>query len=74
MSILLSVVNYKDIELYFFIKPIFLKYKRCSYPNPLIDKEKAIISDGLSNVAPLFNERCNYNAMIEYVTIRKLKG
>jgi len=25
-------------------------------------------------VAPLFNERCNYNAMIEYVTIKKLKG
>jgi hypothetical protein len=24
--------------------------------------------------APLFVERCNYNAMIEYVTIRKLKG
>jgi len=25
-------------------------------------------------LAPLFDERCNYNAMIEYVTIRKLKG
>jgi hypothetical protein len=37
-------------------------------------KEKAIISDGLSIVAPLFLERCSYNAMIEYVTIRKLKG
>jgi hypothetical protein len=24
--------------------------------------------------APFFNERCNYNKMIEYVTIRKLKG
>jgi hypothetical protein len=24
-------------------------------------------------VAPLTDERCNYNAMIEYVTIRKLK-
>jgi hypothetical protein len=52
---------------------VFLKYKRCNYPNSLIDKEKAIISDGLSNVAPLTDERCNYNAMIEYVTIRKLK-
>jgi len=51
------------------------KYKkRCNYPNSLMDKEKAIISDGLSSVAPLFNERCSYNAMIEYVTIRKLKG
>jgi hypothetical protein len=27
----------------------------------------------LSNLAPLTVERCNYNAMIEYVTIRKLK-
>jgi hypothetical protein len=36
-----------------------------------IDKEKAIISDGLSSVSPLFKERCCYNAMIEYVTIRK---
>jgi hypothetical protein len=43
-------------------------------PNSLIDKEKAIISDGLSSVAPLTDERCNYNAMIEYVTIKKLKG
>jgi hypothetical protein len=42
-------------------------------PNSLTDKEKAIISDGLSSFAPLFYERCNYNAMIEYVTIRKLK-
>jgi len=24
--------------------------------------------------APLKDERCNYNAMIEYLTIRKLKG
>jgi len=37
-------------------------------------KEKAIIVDGLSNSAPLNDERCNYNAMIEYVTIKKLKG
>ena len=37
-------------------------------------QEKEIISDGLSSVAPLFLERCNYNAMFEYVTIRKLKG
>jgi hypothetical protein len=50
------------------------KTKRCNYPNSLTDKEKAIISDGLSSVAPLFDERCSYNAMIEYVTIRKLKG
>jgi hypothetical protein len=42
--------------------------------NSLKDKEKAIIADGLSSVAPLFDERCSYNAMIEFVTIWKLKG
>jgi hypothetical protein len=48
------------------------KYKkRCNYPNSLIDKEKAIISDGLSSVAPLTDERCNYNAMIQFVTLKK---
>ena len=40
----------------------------------MMDKEKAIISDGLSSLAPLFDERCSYNAMIEFVTIKKLKG
>ena len=34
-------------------------------PNSLTDKEKAIISDGLSSFAPLTDERCNYNAIIE---------
>jgi hypothetical protein len=48
--------------------------KRCNYPNSLKDEEKAIISDGLSSVAPLIDERCNYNTMIEFVTIRKLKS
>ena len=45
-------------------------------PNSLTDKEKAIrqLTDGLSSVAPLFYERCSYNAIIEYFTIRKLKG
>jgi hypothetical protein len=61
---------------YFLI--VFQKYKktkkRCNYSNSLIDKEKAIISDGFFFVAPLTDERCNYNPMIEYVNIRKLKG
>jgi hypothetical protein len=48
--------------------------KRCNYPNSLTDKEKAIISDGLSSFAPLTDERCNYNAIIEFFTIKKLKG
>ena len=42
--------------------------------NSIIGKEKAIISDGLSIMAPLTDERCNYNAMIEFITIKKLKG
>jgi hypothetical protein len=46
----------------------------CNYPNSLIDKEKAIIADGLCSMASLFNKRCSYNAMIEYVKIWKLKG
>jgi hypothetical protein len=37
-------------------------------------KEKAIISDGFLLFAPLIDRSCNYNAMIEYVTIKKLKG
>jgi hypothetical protein len=36
-------------------------------------KEKEIKNDLLSYWAPLIDERCNYNAMIEYVTIIKLK-
>jgi hypothetical protein len=51
----------------------FYEWERFNYSNSLIDKEKAIISDGLSSVAPLTDERCNNNAMIEFVTIRKLK-
>ena len=30
--------------------------------------------DLFSQLAPLTDERCNYDTMIEYVTIRKLKG
>jgi hypothetical protein len=36
--------------------------------------KKEVIYDLLSCVAPLTDERCNYNSMIEYITIRKLKG
>jgi hypothetical protein len=51
------------------------KYKkRCNYPNSLIDNKKGDISVALCTLAPLKDERCNYNAMIEYVTIRELKG
>jgi hypothetical protein len=50
------------------------KTKRCNYPNSLTDNKKGDISVALCTLAPLFNERCSYNAMIEYVTIRKLKG
>jgi hypothetical protein len=37
----------------------------------LIGKEKAIISDGLSSVAPPIGESYNFNAMIAYSIIRK---
>ncbi len=37
-------------------------------------KEKEVKIDLLPTLAPLTDERCNYYAMIEYVTIRKLKG
>ena len=30
--------------------------------------------DLFSQLAPLIDERCSYNPMIEYVTIRKLRG
>ena len=36
--------------------------------------KKEVKNDLLSKMAPLTDERCSYNAMIEYVTIRKLKG
>jgi hypothetical protein len=36
--------------------------------------KKEVISDLLSIVASLFYERCNYNVLIEFITIRKLKG
>ena len=39
-----------------------------------MDKEKTIISEGLSSEAPLFDERCSYNAMIEFFTIKKFKS
>jgi hypothetical protein len=36
--------------------------------------KKEVENDLLSIMAPLNDERCYYNAMIEYVTIKKLKG
>jgi hypothetical protein len=42
----------KDIELQLFKKYKPQIIKRCNIPNSLTDKEKAIISDGLSSVAP----------------------
>ena len=35
---------------------------------------KEVYKDLLCTLAPLTDERCSYNKMIEYVTIRKLKG
>lgn len=36
--------------------------------------KKEVRNDLFSQVTPLTDERCNYNAIIEYLTIRKLKG
>jgi hypothetical protein len=49
----------------------FWERKRCNYPNSLIDKEKAIISDGFLLFAPPIGESYNFDAMIIYLTIRK---
>jgi hypothetical protein len=38
----------------------------------LIGKEKAIISDGLSSVAPLVDERCSYLSMLDFQILWKL--
>jgi hypothetical protein len=37
-------------------------------------KEKEVVSDLLFTLAPLFDRSCSYNAMIEYLSVRKLKG
>jgi hypothetical protein len=37
-------------------------------------KKKQVDVDLFSLFAPLIDERCSYNSIIEYVTIRKLKG
>jgi hypothetical protein len=39
-----------------------------------MDNKKGDISLALCTLALLFDERCSYNAMIEYETIRKLNG
>jgi hypothetical protein len=36
--------------------------------------KKEVKIDLLPTLAPLFDERCNYNAIIEFFTIKKLKG
>ena len=36
--------------------------------------KKEVENDLFFNLAPLTDERCNYNSLIEYVTIWKLKG
>jgi len=44
-----------------------------NYMEVVLNKKRGR-NDLFSQLAPLFNERCSYNAIIEYVTIRKLKG
>jgi len=54
------------------IKWLIVRLKRCSYPNSLINKEKAIISDGLSSVAPLSGQFSNLIAT-ELIKINELR-
>jgi hypothetical protein len=49
-----------------------LKTKSCNYLNSLIDKEKAIISDGLSSVAPPSIQFSNL-IVAEVIKIKELK-
>jgi hypothetical protein len=49
-------------------------YTLTGKPNCMTAKKKALQNARLFLSAPLIDERCNYIAMIEYVTIRKLKG
>jgi len=51
-------------------QPILTEFRGC-FPHAGVLLENTNV---LSNLAPLFDERCSYNAMIEYVTIKKLKG
>jgi hypothetical protein len=39
-----------------------------------MDNKKGDISVALCSLAPLIDERCSYNAMIEYAIIKKLNG
>jgi hypothetical protein len=50
------------------------KTKRCNYPNSLTDNKKGDISVALCTLAPSLVGSCNQKAIIEYFTIRKLKG
>jgi hypothetical protein len=58
-----NITFFKNIDLIDFKRFFVQKIEKIK------TQKKPIISDRL---APLFDERCNYNTMIEYVTIRKL--
>jgi hypothetical protein len=49
-------------------QPISVEFRGCFHDTGVLLENTNV----LSNFAPLTDERCNYNAMIEYVTIRKL--
>ncbi len=54
--------------------PISLRYIGINFsPKDENKKTRSAVADRVF-FAPLFDERCNYNPMIEYVTIKKLKG
>jgi hypothetical protein len=54
--------------------PISLRYIGIDFsPNRVHKKTRFAVANRVF-FAPLFDERCSYNAMIEFITIRKLKG
>ncbi len=70
-----------DLGLQLYLKPMIKKYKKIQPRKMSIYRKigwflnkKRGRNDLFLICAPLTDERCNYNAMIEYVTIRKLKG
>ena len=70
-----------DLGLQLYLKPMIKKYKKLQPQKMSLNRKigwflnkKRGRNDLFFQVAPLFDERCSYNAMIEFVTISKLKG
>ena len=55
---------------YVFTKPKTTDFSRIQG----VFSSRSEVTNILCTLAPLTDERCNHNSMIEYVTIRKLNG